>query len=167
MDPRTVFSKTEKGQQEMATRAHHLPARVRAMLIMIDGKRSVEQLLFGHPAPEDAMEHLRQLVEGGFIEPAAGAAPAAVAPAQATASSAAPSQAPAATEDVGDVRRVMIGMLIDFLGPEADMIALRLEAAKSREALLTEAERLQRMLVDIVGTEGAARFGEAVLPRLR
>lgn len=150
MDPRTVYSKTEQGQQEVATRAHHLPSRVRAMLIMIDGKRSVEQLLTGHPAPEDALGQLRQLVEGGFIE-------AAVAPV--------PVAAP--TVDIAEVRRLMVRMLIDYLGPEAEMIAMRLEEVTSREALLREAERLQRMLEDVVGGERAARFGEAVLSRLR
>lgn len=150
MDPRTVYSKTEQGQQEVATRAHHLPSRVRAMLIMIDGKRSVEQLLTGHPAPDDALEQLRQLAEGGFIE-------AALAPA--------PVAAPAV--DIAEVRRLMVRMLIDYLGPEAEMIAMRLEEVTSREALLREAERLHRMLEDVVGGERAARFGEVVLPRLR
>lgn len=150
MDPRTVYSKTEQGQQEVATRANHLPSRVRAMLIMIDGKRSVEQLLTGHPAPDDALEQLRQLAAGGFIE-------AAVAPA--------PVAAP--TVDIAEVRRLMVRMLIDYLGPEADMIAMRLEEVTSREALLREAERLHRMLEDVVGGERAARFGEVVLPRLR
>lgn len=152
MEPRTVYSKTEQGQQEVATRAHHLPSRVRAMLIMVDGKRSVEQLLTGHPAPDDALEQLRQLAEGGFIEAAAASSPA-------------PAAAP--TVDIAEVRRLMVRMLIDYLGPEADMIAMRLEDVTSREALLREAERLHRMLEDVVGGERAARFGEVVLPRLR
>lgn len=70
MEPTTVFAKTPLGHDEIATRARHLPARVRAMLIMIDGRHSVAQLLTGHPAPGEAETYLRQLLDGGFIEAA-------------------------------------------------------------------------------------------------
>lgn len=148
MDPRTVYAKTEQGQHEVATRAHHLPARVRAMLIMVDGKHSVEQLLTGHPAPEDALEQLRQLAEGGFIA-ATGPAPAA---------------APAV--DVPEVRRLMVGLLIDLLGPEADAFAMRIEGIKGRDELLREAEKLHAMLETSLGREPAARFRDKVFPLL-
>lgn len=145
MEPTTVFAKTPLGHDEIATRARHLPARVRAMLIMIDGRHSVAQLLTGHPAPGEAEGYLRQLEDGGFIE----------------------SAQPAAAPDLSEVRSAMTRMLIDFLGPEADSIAMRLERVTSREALLSEAEKLQEMLENIVGRERAGRFGEAVLPMLR
>ncbi len=145
MEPTTVFAKTPLGHDEIATRARHLPARVRAMLIMIDGRHTVAELLTGHPAPGEAEGYLRQLEDGGFIE----------------------SAQPAAAPDLSEVRSAMTRMLIDFLGPEADSIAMRLERVTSREALLSEAEKLQEMLENIVGRERAGRFGEAVLPMLR
>lgn len=145
MEPTTVFAKTPLGHDEIATRARHLPARVRAMLIMIDGRHTVAELLTGHPAPGEAEGYLRPLEDGGFIE----------------------SAQPAAAPDLSEVRSAMTRMLIDFLGPEADSIAMRLERVTSREALLSEAEKLQEMLENIVGRERAGRFGEAVLPMLR
>lgn len=41
----TVFDKTDKGREEIATRKYHIPARMRALLLLIDGKRTREQLL--------------------------------------------------------------------------------------------------------------------------
>ena len=39
-----VFAKTPKGQEEIATKSGGLSPRVRRVLIMIDGKRSVDEL---------------------------------------------------------------------------------------------------------------------------
>ena len=39
-----VFAKTQKGHDEIATKAGGLTPRVRRVLIFVDGKRSVEEL---------------------------------------------------------------------------------------------------------------------------
>jgi hypothetical protein len=40
-----IFDKTDKGRDEIATRKHHLAPRLRTMLLLIDGKSTVEQVL--------------------------------------------------------------------------------------------------------------------------
>jgi len=40
-----VYEKTEKGREEIATRVHHLPVRLRSVLVMIDGRRPVSELM--------------------------------------------------------------------------------------------------------------------------
>lgn len=67
MDSTTVYVKTPLGQDEIATRAHHLPARLRTVLIMVDGRRTMAELIAQNPAPHEAEAHLAALLEGGFI----------------------------------------------------------------------------------------------------
>ncbi|WP_332877759.1 hypothetical protein [Massilia sp. S19_KUP03_FR1] len=40
-----VYEKTDKGREEIATRKHHLSVRLRSVLVMIDGRRPVSELL--------------------------------------------------------------------------------------------------------------------------
>ena len=42
--PETVYAKTSQGSDEIATRRHGLSMRVRQLLILIDGRRSVADL---------------------------------------------------------------------------------------------------------------------------
>ena len=63
----TVYDKTEKGREEIATRKHRLPPRMRTLLVMIDGKRPADALMgdlgaFG--LNEDSFE---QLLAGEYI----------------------------------------------------------------------------------------------------
>lgn len=45
MELKNSLLKTDKGQDEIATRQNRLPARVRTMLITVDGQRSVQELV--------------------------------------------------------------------------------------------------------------------------
>lgn len=64
-----VFAKTDKGRDEIATRRFRLPARPRALLLLIDGERSLATLVqqFG---PAGATEdNAAVLLQGEFIAP--------------------------------------------------------------------------------------------------
>ena len=62
-----VFAKTPKGQAEIATKAGGLTPRQRRVLIMVDGKRSVEELR--EMLLTDDLQHtLGLLEETGLIE---------------------------------------------------------------------------------------------------
>lgn len=152
MDSTAVFAKTALGHEEVATRARHVPARVRAMLIMVDGRRSVGELLANHPAPDEARAYLETLAEGGFIAASqtheAAAEPGAGAP------------------DLAETRRAVAAALVDFLGPDADTFTPRIEHAASRDELTAECETLFRMLEQTVGRARAERFRDTVMSRL-
>mgnify|MGYP000137839725 FL=1 len=61
-----VFAKTPKGQEEIATKSGGLSPRVRRALIMIDGKRSVDELR--SMLQSDDLQHtLGMLEEDGYI----------------------------------------------------------------------------------------------------
>lgn len=74
MDQHVIFQKTEKGQREIATRLFKLPARVRSMLILVDGKRTAQQVVEQACHFGDAVDFFRHLRDEGFIEPIAGTA---------------------------------------------------------------------------------------------
>ena len=61
-----VFSKTQKGQEEIASRAGGLTARQRRVLIFVDGKRTVDEL-HGMLQADDLTHTLGMLEEDGYI----------------------------------------------------------------------------------------------------
>ena len=64
----TVFDKTGKGREEIATRVHHLAPRQRTLLLLVDGKRDATELMgkvAGLGLDEKA---LVELLETGFIQ---------------------------------------------------------------------------------------------------
>lgn len=62
-----VFTKTQKGQDEMQTRVGALTPRVRRVLIFVDGKRTVDDLRSMLQA-DDLQHTLGMLEEDGYIE---------------------------------------------------------------------------------------------------
>jgi hypothetical protein len=89
----SIFDKTDKGREEIATRKYQLATRVRTLLLLIDGKQRTEDLLQKVTGIGLTEESLTELLNDGFIHAVAGAA---AAPAQPQ-SSAAPAAAPAST----------------------------------------------------------------------
>jgi hypothetical protein len=68
-----IYRKTSKGIREIETRECHLSPRLRTALILVDGRRGdseLRRMIFG-----EADETLRALLEQGFIEAVAAAAP--------------------------------------------------------------------------------------------
>lgn len=66
-----VYAKTDAGRDEIQTRARKLPPALRSTLLVVDGRRTIAQLLglaSGLHAPPDA---LAQLAELGLIAPLA------------------------------------------------------------------------------------------------
>ncbi len=61
-----VFAKTQKGQEEITTKAGGLTPRQRRVLIFIDGKRSVDDLR-GMLQADDLQHTLGMLEEDGYI----------------------------------------------------------------------------------------------------
>ena len=76
-----IFRKTDKGVDEIATRANRLVPRLRTALILVDGTRN-EAELSGLIKPQPA-ETLEELLTLGYIEVAAVAEPAVKKPADA------------------------------------------------------------------------------------
>lgn len=139
MDKRAVFTKTQKGKDEIETRRYHLPAKLRMTLILVDGKSSVALLVEkgGHPDLINTLEELTQL---GFI--------------QAVTAGVSPSPAPAVAklQAGAPLKAELIRISRDILGAQADKIIKKIEdSPDTKEALgatLKNCIELVRLIVD-------------------
>ena len=162
----SIFRKSAKGATEIETRAHRLVPRLRAMLILVDGKRSDIEL--AQLMPPHAADTLAALLEQGFVEPVAVPAPAvaaaspgapASAPAPAPTPASAPAPAPATSFDT--TRRVVVRALNDAIGPAAETLALRMERTHN----LDELRALLPLAVQAVGNMRGRSAAEAFAAR--
>ncbi|WP_157451332.1 hypothetical protein [Caldimonas taiwanensis] len=157
----TVYRKTEKGQAEIATRQHHLSMKLRSALIMVDGKRTDEELL--RMIPGDGQELLQQLRDQGFIEVIAvtaqrsasnGAKPADSVPPPTESSF---GQGPTGADFIA-LRQQAARFISEQLGPMGDDLAVRLEKAKAWADMKPVLTMAQRVLQDNRGPTTAEAF---------
>jgi len=127
MDPDIVYTKTAKGLDEIKWRRHKLPARLRALLITIDGKSTAAALVRRFASPAQAATGIAGLLTCGFIEVA-----------KATGGSA--SADPAA-------RQFVRSTLLATLGPDADSFTARVDSARSLDELAALASELLEVLL--------------------
>ncbi|KIF82555.1 hypothetical protein [Noviherbaspirillum autotrophicum] len=66
----TVFDKTDKGREEIATRKYQLAPRLRTLLVMIDGKHTGDDLLKKVSSLGLSETSLAELADQGFIQAA-------------------------------------------------------------------------------------------------
>ncbi|HWP20344.1 MAG TPA: hypothetical protein VNO84_14535 [Burkholderiaceae bacterium] len=166
----TVYRKTDKGQAEIATRQFQLPMKLRSALIMIDGKRTDEELL--RMIPGQAQEVLQSLLTDGFIEVVAVTAT----PRASSSSSRAPSDSgppsrspgpnsvpPAPSRPIEQVRTQAVRFVVEQLGPLGDDIAIRMEKARSWQDLYPALGIAHKLLADNRGAATADAFKAAFL----
>jgi hypothetical protein len=156
----TVYRKTEKGQAEIATRQNHLAMKLRSALIMVDGKRTDEELL--RMIPGDAHELLQSLLDQGYIEvigvtanrsaPMASRGPDSVAPGDSTLTG-----GPTGPEYL-TLRQQAARFVSEQLGPMGDDLSMRLEKAKSWADIKPLLTMAQRVLQDNRGPTTAEAF---------
>lgn len=160
----SIFRKSAKGATEIETRAHRLVPRLRAMLILVDGKRSDIEL--AQLMPPHAADTLAALLEQGFVEPVAVPAPAVAAaspgaPASAPAPTPASAPAPAPATSFDTTRRVVVRALNDAIGPAAETLAMRMERTHN----LDELRALLPLAVQAVGHMRGRSAAEAFAAR--
>ncbi len=63
-----IFDKTDKGREEIITRKYRLASRLRSLLVLIDGKKTTQDLLQKVAGLGLDMQSLADLVDGEFIE---------------------------------------------------------------------------------------------------
>lgn len=68
MNLQGVYSKTAEGAQEITTRALHLDAMTRRLLIIVDGERSAEELMQFFKEGQDISVLFETLIQLGLIE---------------------------------------------------------------------------------------------------
>lgn len=177
----TIYRKTAKGHSEIETRALRLSPRLRSALILIDGRRSdddMRKLILQQPD-----ETLRTLSEQGFIEiiaitqeqptlrqqsnvaaprqpalaPAAVAAPAPAPPPAQEAAAAAPARNFEAT------RAQAVRALTDLVGPMAEALAIKMERTRNADELRPLVKTAQTIVGNARGGQAAADYGARFL----
>lgn len=168
MDTQTVFFKTDAGREALTSRPAGLGPRLRSLLIMVDGKRTVADLdkLLGSDGAAEAL--LTQLVDQGWVESNAAVVPAAPPVLTAVvAAVAAPAAAPVAEAlPFADARRLVVRFINDQLGPMGEPLAIKVEGAKGAAELLALLPRVRDGLRNFKNSATVAQFDQDVVPRL-
>jgi len=136
MDPKSVLSKTSKGREEIETRKYKLDQRTRMLLITVNGKLTAGALVTQFSRSGDVTPMLEQLLKDGFIQ-------------QAAVDSAA---------QLAQARAEIARAVSDALGPDGDTIAMKIEAAKTLDALRQYLESNRPMLDRVLGKARAPAF---------
>jgi hypothetical protein len=125
MNSADIYVKTSAGTHELKSRARQLPQRLRTMLIMIDGSRSVAQLRQAADrlgAPEDFLANLESQ---GLVQRVARIRPEPALPVQPP--SPAPMPALSDGERFNTAKQFMNDTIVDNLGLRAFFFTLKLE----------------------------------------
>jgi hypothetical protein len=145
MDPDIVYTKTARGLDEIKWRRHKLPARLRALLITIDGKSTAAALIRSFSSPAQAAAGIAGLLACGFIEVTAEAG------------------ASASADSLRAARRFMATSMLATLGADADYPSASINSAQSLEELA----ELASELLDLVRSQGHDRAADAFIAGLR
>jgi hypothetical protein len=163
LDDRLVYAKTPKGVAEVSSRSGAVSLAARRVLIMIDGKRTVADL-----APlartGEISNIIEQLEAQGFVHAAHASAPA-IPPA------APPAEVP---EELGEdrlaasfeaIKRRAVRELSDRLGPDAEVMAVRIEHCRNTEELRQRLHEAERLVAGMMGDAQAQDFLRALRRR--
>lgn len=177
LNPNTIYFKTEAGVQEVKARVLGLRAELRRLLILIDGNSTLSRLaVFVRGSEIDYL--IAELEVQGLITIGAGALSAqplavarpwsaAVQPAQpATGELTSPANSPANIEPTSAqlmaVRRTAVRTLHELLGPDATVLAGKIDRSKDAQELRVAITEIRQTLDRRVGTDAGQRFLDAV-----
>lgn len=170
MDGSIVYSKTPKGVAEVAARGAQLSMTTRRVLIMVDGKRTIDELaVLLRPGEIDAV--ITQLESAGLIQrnsathaidvpTVAGRVLESVAP---TTQGGAPDEQNPMTLD--EAKRRAVRELTDRLGPGAESLAIRIEGCKTIEDFRERVREAERLVTAALGPAAAQDYLRALRKR--
>lgn len=166
-----VFTKTDQGREALTTRPAGLGPRLRSLLIMVDGKRTVGELDKMLGADGAAAPLLAQLAEQGWVQASStAAAPAVVSPPATTApADRGPATVPPPSVDAlpfTDARRLVVRFINDQLGPMGETLAIRVESCKTAVDLQAVLPRIRDGLRNFKNAATVQLFDQEVVPRL-
>lgn len=68
MDPKKIYQKTAKGEEELRTRKYNIPQNLRQVLIFVDGKSNITKILEKAAGFPNVGQSLEELAMQGFIQ---------------------------------------------------------------------------------------------------
>jgi hypothetical protein len=170
MDGTLIYMKTPKGVAEVAARTAQLSMTTRRVLIMMDGKRTVDELsTLVRPGEIEGI--IDQLESTGLAQRAAGGA--AAAPAAVNGRDVEP-QAPTTINapviddrdltpiTLEEAKRRAVRELNDRLGPEAEVVAIRIENCRNIEEFRERVRDAERFVTAALGAGAAQDYLRAL-----
>ncbi|MBA4261315.1 MAG: hypothetical protein C0443_04645 [Comamonadaceae bacterium] len=166
----TAYRKSGKGAEAITSRLHGLSPRLRSLLIVVDGKKTGQDLLkfAAHLGDADAM--VTELIDGGFIEPVpgtdtVGTEPAEVGSVASPATATTPAEAAAHTRPsvtLPQAKRLATRLLIELMGPMADDACISIESAKNPDQFMSAVRKAHGLVRSFQGEGAASKFREEV-----
>jgi hypothetical protein len=163
-----IFHKTAAGQAELANKTHGLSPTQRRLLIMLDGKKAVNDCAPYFRDSDDLPSMIKvlqtlKLIDGGVkdpwetttIVPSEDATPQMLAARAAT-------QPVLPEVPLAEMSRRAVRYLNDQLGPAAESVAMRIESAKSLDALNAALRPAVDLLASAKGRDASIKFLEAI-----
>jgi hypothetical protein len=172
MQAHTVFSKTSKGQAVFSSMSREVNLRQRSVMIIVDGKRNLDELKKLGAAIGNLEVLLTELQTMGMVEVVAAAPTAVPAAARPAAAGAAPAAAGSAGSlngsggSIKDAQRFATRFLNEHMGPFAETHCLRIEKAADKRTLLEHAQRAAESIANIKNTDLANEFLETLEKQL-
>ncbi len=174
MDDKRVYTKTAKGVAEVAARGGTLSLTARRILIMVDGKRTVAELApLARPGEIDGL--IATLEAQGFIQRMHGDDAAAR---PTTRSPDVPTVAGVEVHSLGteageerarltldEAKRRAVRALTDRLGPDAEVISMRIEQTRTADELRERIREAERIVAGLLGESAVAEFLRALRGR--
>ncbi len=176
VDGTVIYSKTPRGIAEISLRSAQLPMTTRRVLIMIDGKRTVDDLSI-LAKPGEIESAIASLESAGLVQRASYQAAIDVPTVNGRETDTGFSTALAGPSTSGglderdnpitleEVKRRAVRGLHDRLGPEADSLAMRIEACRSIEEFRTCVRQAERVISAALGAGAAQDYLKALRRR--
>ncbi len=175
MDGTIVYSKTPRGIAEVSLRSAQLPMATRRVLIMIDGKRTVDDLSILGKA-SDIENAISSLENAGLIQRSSyqGAIDVPTINGRDTESglssalSGPTTSGPIDERDtitLDEVKRRAVRGLHDRLGPDADALSMRIEACRTVEEFRGRVREAERLISNTLGAGAAQDYLKALRRR--
>ncbi|HTN49565.1 MAG TPA: hypothetical protein VMK32_09055 [Burkholderiaceae bacterium] len=170
MDGSVVYAKTPKGIAEVATRSAQLSMTSRRVLIMIDGKRTVDELAV-LLRPGEIVNVIGQLESTGLIHRQTASHALDVPTVAGREVDAMPTtQGPSPSEDANpmtldEAKRRAVRELTDRLGPDAEALSLRIESCRTIEDFRECVREAERFVSAAMGPAAAAEYLRALRRR--
>ncbi len=143
----SVLHKTEAGINAIKIRDRALTPKLRMLLIVVDGHKSVTELVKALPQPDEARAQLGELLTAGFVEVVQTAAPAPSPPAVPRAVVPAASAARVGGEDALKLKIRRATRLLDaMLGPDSETLSLQIERCKTLDQFSAKVVEISRII---------------------
>jgi hypothetical protein len=153
-----IYQKSAKGSQAIVSRDHALAPKLRSLLILVDGKRPIDELAKLASGLGDTGQLLSQLLQQGYIEESANTAPAPLAASSAPAPLS-PARRPMTLQEA---QRFAVRRLTDIMGPMSETLCLRIEATRNPQDFMQAIRTAEKVLRDFGGSDLASNFMQEV-----